>query len=85
MRLRVSQLLKLFFAQSRIRREDSFPLHILQLRHPFANVVAIGIVALSLADRIEDGITRLPALRVVAEVPVDQRLGEVPLAAAVIE
>lgn len=71
------------------------PLHILQLRHPLPDVLALRIELLALQQRIEDAKIRLrvdadagreaPAAVVAREVAVDQVLHEVALAEAPVE
>ena len=72
MRFRVAQLLELGFAQSLKWSKDGLSLDVLQLGDPFANVLAFLVAFLGLVDRIEDGVARFPAVRVVRKIPVDQ-------------
>jgi hypothetical protein len=76
---RISQLLKLLFAQSLMRSKDGFALDVLQLRYPFPYIVPIGIALLRLTDRIEDRVRRLPAIGIVRHVPIDEMGREVPV------
>lgn len=85
MRPRISQFLKLLLAQPLVRRVYRFPLDILQLGDPFADIITTGIIPLSLGHRIEDRIARFPSLRVVAEIPIDEVFSEPALAAAIVE
>lgn len=85
MRAWIPQLLKLALPQPLVRGENRLALHILQLRNPFSDVVAVFVAFLGLGDRVENRVRGLPAVGVVAEVPVDEVGGEVALAAAVVE
>jgi hypothetical protein len=43
MRRRVIQLLELRLAQTLVRRKDGLALDVLQLRHPFADEITLGV------------------------------------------
>lgn len=94
-RLRIPILLRHIPRTSPIRIMHRLPLHILQLRHPLPDVLALRIELLALQQRIEDAKIRLrvdadagreaPAAVVAREVAVDQVLHEVALAEAPVE
>lgn len=84
-RPRIPQLRKLLLAQPLPRRKYRLALHVAQLRHPAPDVLAIRVALFGLDDRVKDGEVGLPALRVVAKVPIDEVLGEVALPFAVVD
>ena len=84
MRSRIAQLLKLRFRQPIMWRKNRLPLHAPQLRYPLSNILTRGIILLRLTHRIKYRITRLPSLRVITQIPINQCLREIPLPSPVI-
>ena len=84
MRRWVIQLLELGLAKTLMRSKDSLALNVFQFRHPLTDKVAIRIALLCLRHRIENGIARLPALRIIRHIPINEVLGEIALPATII-